>query len=957
MAAWLDLANEDGAWTLVDTGRLEELVQGMPSPKRQCPSLVYFAGNSNRLKALRALNPHNNVTRKGPAGWIRLHLGGRSGHTENPVLFAESGLLLEKSQGDSRWRKHHSTQRHRRYAIQDDDSSCSPAKLHQEVKAQLVLPWTQILCLFIDSKSDLQSARDLLQQPRRQLAIGGQPISTFMRIVIVLTKQDNSNHIPARDFADFEAFAETGETIVLDLRPRCGLSDTVAFEPLRTVIMEQLSAIRDQQASPGGHISASHLGAFWKSFIQSYKRCRIAPPFDLLTEARRGYPDDGAMARYLREGAQIVISAGCAEDEMQVFVASAILMHAYPPEMHGFSPPIVFAALYEKHCAEISSEGATRSLCDGIGSHFKRLFLQLSANNTSATARKGILQRYFRQWGGLYSTTTCMVCLCRPPEHMMPCKHALCDTCVVIFGKSSSLGEYHWDLTECPICEETFLSRIRQLPPTKHPVVLSLDGGGVRGLIQLGLLRALEKRIGLPIGSLPDLCLGTSVGALTAADIFLNHASVEQCARAFPDLARKIFHASRVPVPRFVRWLASAFNVIPSSLYDSQNLAQTLKEAVPADRRIFDVTTASPAGCRVAVVASRTSDGKACVLANYRGTGHRRADAAYEFLTPSHDQENPYLCDIAECSVAAPFYFQPRRLPGFGPFQDGGVRANNPLAIAWRESGVIWPRAKRHDLLLSVGTGCTALDSAQCPQYSTWDGALPRLFRATMSSPSMDGPQGFLEALNYLPHWSKPDVLRLDHAIPGPLPELDDTSALHQLSEMEYLIPVELVRTVLASAMFFFEFDATPVPGQVGFHCEGSILCSRPGAGEILARVLVEIPGAKFQIGQDHSLGDVDPNDRCEPCGYYRKRVAFHVASLEERFTINIANGVCCEKIGGFPKCAQEFLEAQQAFAHFGRADHQTPPWPPVRHCYCACEAKRTIRFVEPTARQKRRRL
>lgn len=94
----------------------------------------------------------------------------------------------------------------------------------------------------------------------------------------------------------------------------------------------------------------------------------------------------------------------------------------------------------------------------------------------------------------------------------MPCKHALCDTCVVIFGKSSSLGEYHWDLTECPVCEKTFLVRIRQLPPTKQPVVLSLDGGGVRGLIQLGLLRALEKRVGLPIASLPDLCLGTSVG-------------------------------------------------------------------------------------------------------------------------------------------------------------------------------------------------------------------------------------------------------------------------------------------------------------------------------------------------------------------------------------------------------------------------------------------------------------
>ncbi|KAJ5938376.1 hypothetical protein N7466_001510 [Penicillium verhagenii] len=957
MAAWLDLVNEDGAWTLVDTSRLEELVQGMPSPKRQSPSLVYFAGSSNRLKALRALIPHNNVTRKGPAGWIRLHLCGRSGHTETPVLFAESSLLSEKSQGDSRWSTHHASHRHRRYAIPDAESVCSPAKLHQEVKAQLILPWTQILCLFIDSKSDLQSARNLLQQPRRQLAIGGQPVSTSMRIVIVLTKQDDSHPTSARQFADFEAFAETGETVVLDLRPRCGLSETVAFEPLRTLIVEQLSAIRDQQESTCRRISASHLAAFWKSYIQSYKRSLNAPRFDLLIEARRGYPDDKSMGRFLREGAHTVMYSGCAEDEMHVFVASAFLMHAYPPGMHGFSPPIVFAALYEKHCVEISQNGASDGHSDGILSYFSQQFLQLDTNNTSAIVRKNVLHRFFCRWGGLQSTTTCLVCLCRPPEHMMPCKHALCDTCVVIFGKSSSSGEYHWDLTECPVCGEPFLVSIRQLPPTKHPVILSLDGGGVRGLIQLGLLQALEKRIGLPIASLPDLCLGTSVGALTAIDIFLNHSSVENCVQAFPDLARKIFRRSRGPVPRFVRWLASAFNLIPSSLYNSQGLSQTFREVVGLDRRLFDVNTANPAGCRIAVVVSRTSDGKACVLANYRGTGPRRGNSAYQFLAPDDEQENPFLCDIAECSVAAPFYFQPGRLPGFGSFQDGGVRANNPLAIALRESGIIWPRAKRHDLLLSVGTGFTAPALDHGLRHKAWDGALPRLFRATMSSPSMDGQQGFSEALNYLPHGSKPDVLRLDQAIPAPLPELDDISALQELSEMKILVPDELVRMVLASAMFFFEFDATPVPGPVGFHCEGSILCSRPGVGEILARISIEIPGAKFQAGRDQVLGDVDLHDCCNSCGYYRKRVAFHIASLEERFSINIVNGSCCEKIGGFPKSAEEFLDAQQAFAHFGRADHQTPSWPPVRHCYCAYGVKRTIRFLEPSSRQKRRRL
>ncbi|KAJ5215322.1 uncharacterized protein N7498_001729 [Penicillium cinerascens] len=304
------------------------------------------------------------------------------------------------------------------------------------------------------------------------------------------------------------------------------------------------------------------------------------------------------------------------------------------------------------------------------------------------------------------------------------------------------------------------------------------------------------------------------IGVLTAIDIFFNNSS----------------------------WFASAFNLMLTGLYDSVSLSQTLKEAVTPERRIFDVATASPVGCRVAVVASRTSDGKACVLANYRGIGQRSAKAAYQFLVPNSSQENPSLSDVAMCSVAAPL-----RLLGFVPLQDGGVRANNPLAIALRESGIIWPSSKRHDLLLSVGTGVSTTSPDHDSRYgNAWDGALPRLFRAMMSSPSMDGQQGFFEALNYLPHHSKLDVFRLDQAIYGPLPELDDISALEEFSKMNFVVLDELVRTILALAMFFFELDATLVPSHVGYHCEGSILCLRPGAGEILARVLVETPGAKF---------------------------------------------------------------------------------------------------------------
>ena len=44
--------------------------------------------------------------------------------------------------------------------------------------------------------------------------------------------------------------------------------------------------------------------------------------------------------------------------------------------------------------------------------------------------------------------------------------------------------------------------------------VLSLDGGGVRGIIQLSILKRLEDLtgLGLPLGELFDLMVGTSAG-------------------------------------------------------------------------------------------------------------------------------------------------------------------------------------------------------------------------------------------------------------------------------------------------------------------------------------------------------------------------------------------------------------------------------------------------------------
>ncbi|KAF3006399.1 hypothetical protein E8E15_000051, partial [Penicillium rubens] len=344
-------------------------------------------------------------------------------------------------------------------------------------------------------------------RPRRQHTIGDEVVPAPLQVVIVLTNSQHVTEAFAQECAQLQKL-DTGTVTILDLRPRHGLSDSVVFQPLQTLIVKQLNIVQAERISNCRRFSASHLSAFWSTGVQSHERLLHAPPFDLLERARRDYVRNKTMDDCLREVMQTCI--GYPKEDFDDLVASAFLMDAYPPQMHGFSPTVVFAALYEKRCLSIWDNEFKYHIA-GVSSRFVHHFVQLSAVKTSAAIRKETLCRLYRQWGGLRSTTTCLVCLSRPPEHMLPCKHAICDTCVVIFGKSSRLRDYHFEIAQCPICEERSDVTVRQLPPTKPPVILTLDGGGVRGLIQLGLLRALESRIGIPIASLPDLCIGTSV--------------------------------------------------------------------------------------------------------------------------------------------------------------------------------------------------------------------------------------------------------------------------------------------------------------------------------------------------------------------------------------------------------------------------------------------------------------
>lgn len=77
------------------------------------------------------------------------------------------------------------------------------------------------------------------------------------------------------------------------------------------------------------------------------------------------------------------------------------------------------------------------------------------------------------------------------------------------------------------------------------------------------------------------------------------------------------------------------------------------------------------------------------------------------------------MCSL-RATTASPTYFKPFFHKGSGnTFVDGGIRYNNPVEIALRESKYLWPHFEKNDpdILLSIGTGFDP-DEGQAPEVA-----------------------------------------------------------------------------------------------------------------------------------------------------------------------------------------------------------------------------------------------
>nr|GMD86050.1 phospholipase A I [Ipomoea batatas] len=269
--------------------------------------------------------------------------------------------------------------------------------------------------------------------------------------------------------------------------------------------------------------------------------------------------------------------------------------------------------------------------------------------------------------------------------------------------------------------------RVRQVPK-QGLRILSMDGGGMKGLATVRILKEIEKGTGKRIHELFDLICGTSTGGMLAVALGIKQMSLEKCEEIYKDLGKLVF-AEPVPkdneaaswrekLDQLYKSSSQSFRVVVhGSKHSADQFERLLREICTDEDGDLLIESAVKGIPKVFVVSTLVSVSPAqpFIFRNYQyppgtpetaigGVGAATTGAQVGFKRNTFIGScKHHVWQAIRASSAAPYYLDDFS-DGVYRWQDGAIVANNPTVFAMREAQLLWPDS-RIDCLVSIGCG------------------------------------------------------------------------------------------------------------------------------------------------------------------------------------------------------------------------------------------------------------
>ncbi|XP_077219901.1 phospholipase A I-like protein isoform X2 [Tasmannia lanceolata] len=259
--------------------------------------------------------------------------------------------------------------------------------------------------------------------------------------------------------------------------------------------------------------------------------------------------------------------------------------------------------------------------------------------------------------------------------------------------------------------------------------ILSMDGGGMKGLATVQILKQIEQGTGKRIHEMFDLICGTSTGGMLAIALGIKQMTLDECEEIYKELGKLVF-AEPVPkdneaatwkekLDQLYKSSSQSFRVVVhGSKHSADQFEKLLKEMCADDDGDLLIDSAVKSIPKVFVVSTLVSvlPAQPFIFRNYQypaGTPE----------TPLGTADGPPISGVGptakrgallgsckhriweaiRASSAAPYYLDDFS-DDVNRWQDGAIVANNPTIFSIREAQLLWPDTQI-DCLVSIGCG------------------------------------------------------------------------------------------------------------------------------------------------------------------------------------------------------------------------------------------------------------